>query len=81
MKPEGVDRAVLETFARLEKEDSGGAWNSFYHEVVTAANGDPNVAEAICRNLRRRKLLKGQGRGRMAAYYLTDAGKQALAAT
>lgn len=55
------------------------AWlNSFYHTVVAAA-GDAGVAEAVCRRLRQRKLVDGQGRGKFAQYGINDKGKAALA--
>lgn len=71
------ERKVLEAYVKLDAEDEGGAWNSFYREVVAAA-GDLHLADAICRRLRRRKLLSAKGRGAMASYWPTEAGKRAL---
>lgn len=72
------ERNVLEKFVELEKADPEGSWNSFFNEIVEAA-GDMFRAEATCRELRRRKLLKGEGRGKWATYYPTDKGKEAVA--
>lgn len=74
------ERTLLEVFAKLEKEDPQGAWNSYYHEVVKAAGGDLTTADVMCRNLRRRKLLSGEGRGKHASYWPSDDGKAALGA-
>lgn len=74
---EDDERKVLEAFVALDAKDPGGAWNSFYGEVVTAAD-DIYRADMICRSLRRRKLLAGQGRGKMASYWPTDAGKEVV---
>lgn len=69
-----VERAVLTVLARNDD-----AWlNTFYHEIVAAAKGDLPRADAICRNLRKRKLLEGSGRGKWVQYGITDAGKAAL---
>lgn len=74
------ERAVLAAFVALEKADPDGCWNWFYADVVRAAEGtgDGGRADAICRNLRKRKLLKGDGTGKFATYYPTDKGREAV---
>jgi hypothetical protein len=73
------ERAVLAKFVELEAADPEGAWNYFHHEILAAA-GDAGPAAAICADLRRRKLLKGEGRGQFTSYYPTDKGKETIAA-
>lgn len=70
-----METAVLKVFAANEAEDSEGAWNSFHHSIIAAAGGHPEYADQVCRELRRKKLLTGEGRGKWATYYLTDKGK------
>lgn len=79
------ERRVLEAFVANEKKDANGAWNSFHDSILAAvADGGEvtdwtiGIADATCRNLRRRKLLKGEGQGQRASYYLTDKGKEAV---
>lgn len=72
-----VEAAVLLTFVKLDTDDPGGAWAAYYADVIKAANNDLDLANATCRNLRQRKLLKGEGRGMHASYYPTDKGKAA----
>jgi hypothetical protein len=73
------EKAVLKAFVALDAEDNGGAWAAYYAPIVTAAGGGLPTAQAICANLRRRKLLKGEGRGLHAAFYPTEKGKEAVA--
>lgn len=79
MNLDDKERAVLAAFVENEKGDPEGAWNSFHHSIAAAAGGNFTTADAVCRNLRRRKLLKGEGSGKMASYYPTDKGREALA--
>lgn len=73
------ERPVLEAFKKLDAEDPEGSWNAFYIDIIKAAGDSLPRAEAVCRRLRSRKLLTGQGRGQAASYYITDKGKEALA--
>lgn len=73
-----AERSVLAAFVQNEKDDPEGAWNWFHHSISSAAGSES--ADAICRSLRRRKLLKGEGSGRFATYYPTDKGREALEA-
>lgn len=80
------ERAILAAFVSLAKEDDEGAWACYYIDIARAAidAGIPTAvvtgqSEAICRDLRRRKLLAGEGRGIHASYWPTDKGRAALA--
>lgn len=73
------ERAVLEVFKQLSADDDEGAWSCFYVDVIRAAGGDLDVAHAICSSLRRRKLLDGNGRGKLeASYWISEKGEQAI---
>lgn len=69
------EQAVLLTFNRLTDEDPDGAW-SYYHSEIIQAGGFR--ADGICRNLRQRKMLNGQGRGQHASYWISDKGRKVL---
>lgn len=70
------ERKILETYKRLEAEDPDGAWAWYYHEVAGI-----DGAEQIVKDLKRRKLLGGNGeRGLNATYWINEKGKEALAA-
>jgi hypothetical protein len=75
------ERAVLKQFVENEKEDAQGAWNWFHHSIVKAGT-DAGLREAeidgVCRNLRRRKLLTGEGGGKFATYYPSDRGREVV---
>lgn len=76
-----IERDVLKTFVELDAGDPEGQWNWFYADIlraVEAHGGDATVADLTCRGLRKAKLLKGDGQGRMAAYYPTDKGREAV---
>lgn len=71
---------MLRAFVALEAEDPEGAWNYFYPPIVEAVGGLAPFADQVCRELRRKKLLKGEGSGKMATYYPTDKGREKVAA-
>lgn len=74
------ERAVLTAYRDLSDKDPDGAFAAYVMEVIKAVHpyGVP-TAQATSRNLRKRKLLDGQGRGLHAAYWITDKGREALA--
>lgn len=75
------EQVLLEKFRDLGADDDSGAWAWYYppiSQALAAAGRNPEEADAMCRNLRQRKLLDGQGRGRHASYWITDKGKAAL---
>lgn len=73
-KLDDTERAVLTAIAA-----EPDAWlNSFYHTIIEAAENSVFLADATCRNLRRRKLVDGEGRGKNAQYAINDKGKAAL---
>jgi hypothetical protein len=78
------ERAVLETFKRLSNKDPEGSWACFSHDISsTRVHQDDHgigsfEADDICRNLRRHKLLNGDGRGRNSFYWISDKGRKVL---
>lgn len=72
-----VERRVLEAVAA----EPDGWLNHFYSTITEAANGDFHLAQATCMNLRRRKLVDGEGRGKWAQYGINENGRAALAAS
>lgn len=75
------ERAVLAKIVELAKTDDSGAWNWFYPEIAKAgidAGASEYELDGICRGLRRRKLLEGQGTGKWASYWPTEKGKEAV---
>lgn len=74
-----TERAVLAAFIANEKADPEGTWACYHHSILEVTGGKIELAEVVCRNLRAKKLLKGEGRATHATYYPTDAGKAAVA--
>lgn len=74
-----TERAVLKVFVANEEADPEGTWACYHHSILDVTGGRIELAEVVCRNLRAKKLLKGDGRGTHATYYPTDAGKAAVA--
>jgi hypothetical protein len=56
------------------------AFHWYYTEIVAAVDGDETKADEVCRELRRRKLVTGVGRGSVAHYQINKKGYQALEA-
>lgn len=76
-----AERAVLKRFVTLEDADPKGAWGWFHRDIVVAAleaGAQDWELDGMCRNLRRRKLLHGEGSGKFATYYPTDKGREAV---
>jgi hypothetical protein len=70
------ERAVLEALA---KEDDDAALAAYYAPIIEAAGGDLDVAQATLRNLKRRKLVGGEGRGLHASFWIEPKGREAIA--
>jgi hypothetical protein len=71
---QALERAVLATIVRLHAADPEGSWSAYHPEVTAAAADDIGWASQVCRKLRSRKLLAGDGRGMHAFYWPTDEG-------
>lgn len=72
-----VERDVLNVF----KACHGGSGGRDAMAAYCAAPGfSAAEAIAVCRDLRRRKLLCGEGRGTHAYYWISDKGLAALSA-
>lgn len=79
-----TERAVLEAYKAEDDHDAEGAFAPYYHTIVSAAGGNPDLAYAVCKSLKKTGLLTCNGRqgaGLLAApsYWITDKGKAALA--
>lgn len=59
-----IEQAVFDVI----DADPEGWFNWFYPEIVQAAGGDLDIAQATCKRLRTLKLVDGEGRGRFAQY-------------
>lgn len=70
------DSIMLEAFNGLVPDDMIACYGS---PALTAAGGSLAASDAMCRDLRRRKLLVGEGRGTHAYYYISEKGRKALA--
>lgn len=75
-----LERAVLAAFVSNEKDDPDGAWAAYHPTITAAADGVLTYAVQVCRKLRERKLLAGEGRGEHATYWPTDKGRERAAA-
>lgn len=74
-----VERAVLDAFKSANDSDPVGSLAAYAFDVQKAAPGFGGAeAIAVCRDLRRRKLLHGEGRGTHAHYWIAEKGLAAL---
>lgn len=68
------ERRVLQVLA-----DNDDAWLTFYYHEMIEAAGDIDRSEAICKGLRKRKLIDAEGRGMHSNFAINDRGREALA--
>lgn len=82
---EAVDRAVLAAYKAECDADPEGAFAPYYHSIANGAGGDPDLAYAACKSLKKAGLLTcgsaRQGPRLISApsYWITDEGVAALA--
>lgn len=66
---------------RVLRDNSEYQFNSWTPEIMRAIETeDFDVADAVCRRLRQRKLVDGDGKGKWAQYGSNEKGNAALAA-
>lgn len=79
-----TERKVLEAYAAEDTNDPEGAYAPYYPSISAAAGSNLDQAYAACKALKKKGLLTTNGRqgSKLAsapAYWITDAGKAALA--
>lgn len=63
-----TDQKMKDGVLTILANDPDAWFNHFNPEVVNACNGNIDVAERICRELRKAKKVDAQGRGKWAQY-------------
>lgn len=73
-----VERDCLQ--ALHEADPDGEHWTYVFHACFTRASNEhgPDAVIAALPVLRRKKLVDGEGRGKLAGYSINDKGRAAL---
>lgn len=81
---DAVEKDVLTAYKTACDEDPKGAFAPYFHSISAAAGGDPELAYATCKSLKKRGLLTCGGERQGAklfsapSYWITDEGATAL---
>lgn len=79
-----LELKILTVYRDEDIADPEGAFAPYYHTVTAAANGDPDLAYAACKSLKKAGLLscgndrQGSKLINAPSYWITDQGKQAF---